>query len=226
MLQATKPAAGTGQSLLTDFDLYLFNEGTHVRVYDKLGAHPLTVDDTPGVGFAVWAPNADAVSVIGDFNAWDPNAAPLHARGSSGIWEGFVPGIGQGALYKYSIKPKFSTKRIDKADPFGFAAELRPRTASVVWDLGRYQWRDQEWLDHRDERQALQAPISIYEVHLGSWKRVPDTQGFLTYRDLAQQLAEYCQTMGYTHVELLPVSEHPFDPSWGYQTVGYYAPTV
>jgi 1,4-alpha-glucan branching enzyme len=225
MLQATKPAAGTGQSLLTDFDLYLFNEGTHVRVYDKLGAHPLTVDDTPGVGFAVWAPNADAVSVIGDFNAWDPNAAPLHARGSSGIWEGFVPGIGQGALYKYSIKPKFSTKRIDKADPFGFAAELRPRTASVVWDLGRYQWRDQEWLDHRDERQALQAPISIYEVHLGSWKRVPDTQGFLTYRDLAQQLAEYCQTMGYTHVELLPVSEHPFDPSWGYQTVGYYAPT-
>jgi len=225
MLQATKPTAGTSDSLLTDFDLYLFNEGTHARVYEKLGAHPTSVDGQAGVEFAVWAPNADAVSVIGEFNNWDPEATPLHPRGSSGIWHGFVPAVGQGTLYKYSIRPRFSKNRIDKADPLGFAAELRPRTASMVWDLERYAWQDQAWVDRRAEHQAFAAPISIYEVHLGSWKRVPDTQGFLTYRDLAQQLAEYCQMMGYTHVELLPISEHPYDPSWGYQTVGYYAPT-
>jgi 1,4-alpha-glucan branching enzyme len=213
-------------SLLTDFDLYLFNEGTHVRVYEKLGAHPaVAADGTHGTLFAVWAPNAEAVSVIGDFNNWDWQATPLHNRGNSGIWEGFVPGLGQGTLYKYSIKPKTSWIRIEKADPYGFASELRPRTASAVWDHQQYQWQDGEWIQQRGERQSLQAPISIYEVHLGSWKRVPDTGGFLTYRDLAHQLAEYCMRMGYTHVELLPVSEHPFDPSWGYQTVGYYAPT-
>jgi 1,4-alpha-glucan branching enzyme len=211
--------------LLTDFDLYLFNEGTHVRVYDKLGAHVVTVDSTTGVVFSVWAPNADAVSVIGDFNNWDLEATPLQPRQSSGIWEGFVPGIGQGTLYKYSIKPRFSPFRVEKADPFGFAAELRPRTASVVWDLSHYEWQDQTWLARRSQAQAFDAPISIYEVHLGSWKRAPETGGFLTYRELAQQLAEYCQMMGYTHIELLPISEHPFDPSWGYQTVGYYAPT-
>src|SRR4030088_375141 len=231
MQQATKPTKATAgtkdpDSLLTDFDLYLFNEGTHVRVYEKLGAHLTKVEGKAGAAFAVWAPNADAVSVIGEFNKWDPEATPLHPRGSSGIWQGFVPGIGQGTLYKYSIKPRFSKSRIDKADPFGFAAELRPRTASVVWDLAHYEWGDQDWTDRRSERQALTAPISIYEVHLGSWKRVPDTQGCLTYRDLAEQLAEYCQMMGYTHVELMPISEHPFDPSWGYQTVGYYAPTA
>jgi 1,4-alpha-glucan branching enzyme len=230
MLQATKPTASSADSRLsdsdlTDFDVYLFNEGTHVRVYEKLGAHPTTVDGKAGVAFAVWAPNADAVSVIGEFNNWDPEATPLNARGSSGIWQGFVPGTGQGTLYKYSIKPRFSKNRIDKADPFGFAAELRPRTASVVWDLDRYTWQDKVWTDHRSEHQAFAAPISIYEVHLGSWKRVPDTQGFLTYRDLAEQLADYCQMIGYTHVELMPISEHPFDPSWGYQTVGYFAPT-
>src|ERR1700730_14501511 len=225
MLQATTPMAGDPDSLLTDFDLYLFNEGTHVRVYEKLGAHVTTVDGKSGVAFAVWAPNADAVSVIGEFNKWDPEKTPLQPRASSGIWQGFVPGIKQGTQYKYSIKPRFSKGRIDKADPFGFAAELRPRTASVVWDLVHYEWQDKLWTDHRSERQAFQAPISIYEVHLGSWKRVPDTQGFLTYRDLAQQLAEYCQMMGYTHVQLMPITEHPYDPSWGYQTVGYYAPT-
>jgi 1,4-alpha-glucan branching enzyme len=225
MLQASEPTAGTGQSLLSDFDLYLFNEGTHVRIYDKLGAHVTTVDNQPGVAFAVWAPNADEVSVIGDWNNWNPEADPLRQRGASGIWEGFVAGIGQGAHYKYSIKPKFSRSRIDKADPYGFAAELRPSTASIVWDLTRYEWRDQDWLNQRTDRQAFQAPISIYEVHLGSWKRVPDTQGFLSYRQLARDLAEYCQMMGYTHVELMPISEHPYDPSWGYQTVGYYAPT-
>jgi 1,4-alpha-glucan branching enzyme len=225
MTQALTRNASTEPSLLTDFDLYLFNEGTHVRVYDKLGAHVVTVDGTPGVVFSVWAPNADGVSVIGDFNNWDPAATPLQPRQASGIWEGFVPGLHQGSLYKYSIKPRFSAYRIEKADPLGLAAEVRPRTASVVWDLSRYEWHDQAWLARRGQAQALDAPISIYEVHLGSWKRVPDTGGFLTYRDLAHQLAEYCQMMGYTHVELLPISEHPFDPSWGYQTVGYYAPT-
>ena len=215
----------TRPSLLTDFDLYLFNEGTHVRVYEKLGAHVTSVEGRPGVIFAVWAPNADAVSVIGDFNHWDPEANPLQPRQSSGIWEGFIPDLGQGSLYKYSIKPRFSAHRIEKADPFGFAAELRPRTASMVWDLSKYEWRDHEWISRRGQAQAFEAPISIYEVHLGSWKRVPETNGFLTYRDLARQIADYCQMMGYTHVELLPISEHPLDASWGYQTVGYFAPT-
>jgi 1,4-alpha-glucan branching enzyme len=221
----TGHASQASPSLLTDFDLYLFNEGTHVRVYQKLGAHLAKVDGRAGTNFAVWAPNADAVSVIGEFNNWDPEAHALRSRGASGVWEGFIPNVGQGALYKYSIKPRFALKRIDKADPIGFGAELRPSTASVVWELGNYEWGDAEWVSRRTERQAFDAPMSIYEVHLGSWKRVPDSQGFLTYRDLAQQLAEYCQSVGYTHIELLPISEHPFDPSWGYQTVGYYAPT-
>src|SRR3984893_15810964 len=180
MVQATKPAAAGAasvtNSLLTDFDLYLFNEGTHVRIYQKLGAHVVTQGGKQGVEFAVWAPNADAVSVIGGFNNWEIGKTALLERASSGIWEGFVPGIGQGTVYKYSIKPRFSTKWIDKADPYGFAAELRPRTASIVWDLDKYVWRDQEWRDHRSERQSLQAPLSIYEVHLGSWKRDPETQ--------------------------------------------------
>ncbi|MGI9149038.1 MAG: 1,4-alpha-glucan branching protein GlgB [Chloroflexota bacterium] len=232
MLQAAKPvtagapdSAGGQTSLLTDFDLYLFNEGTHVRMHQKLGAHVVTRSGQPGVAFAVWAPNADAVSVIGDFNGWDVQTTPLTQRATSGIWEGFVAGIGQGTLYKYSIRPRFSSQRIDKADPYGYAAELRPLTASIVWSLDNYTWNDQDWRDHRSERQALQAPISIYEVHLGSWKRAPETQAFLSYRDLAKQLADYCLAMGYTHVQLMPITEHPFDPSWGYQTVGYYAPS-
>jgi 1,4-alpha-glucan branching enzyme len=211
--------------MLSDYDLYLFNEGSHVRMFQKMGAHVTQVDGVTGVYFAVWAPNADAVSVIGEFNHWNPESTAMHSRASSGIWEAFVPGLEQGSMYKYSIKPRFSAQRIEKADPYGFAAEVRPRTASMVWDISRYRWQDADWLARRSERQAFDAPISIYEVHLGSWKRVPATNGFLTYRDLAYELAEYCQNLGYTHVELLPVSEHPFDPSWGYQTVGYYAPT-
>jgi 1,4-alpha-glucan branching enzyme len=224
--QTTPDARTQVPSLLTDFDLYLFNEGTHIRVYQKLGAHPVVASDgTRGTVFSVWAPNAEAVSVIGDFNHWDWQATPLRHRGNSGIWEEFIPDLGPGTLYKYSIKPRTSWQRIEKADPYGFAAELRPSTASVVWDMQRYTWHDEAWIRERAQRQSLRAPISIYEVHLGSWKRVPKTSGFLPYRDLAQQLADYCRMMGYSHVELLPISEHPFDPSWGYQTVGYYAPT-
>jgi 1,4-alpha-glucan branching enzyme len=212
-------------SLLTDYDLYLFNEGTHVRVYQKLGAHPIVEAGVRGTYFATWAPNADAVSVIADFNDWDPSATPLRSRGTSGVWEGFVPDVGPGTRYKYSIRSRGTTTRFDKADPYGFAAELRPQTASIVWDLDAYTWHDADWLRQRARRQALDAPISVYEVHLGSWKRAPETGGFLSYRDLGEQLAEYCTRLGYTHVELLPVSEHPLDQSWGYQTVGYYAPT-
>src|ERR1051326_7172491 len=155
MTQAATRPPEARPSLLTDFDLYLFNEGTHVRVYEKLGAHVRTVDGTPGVTFAVWAPNAEAVSVIGDFNNWDYHTTPLQPRGSSGIWESFVPGLSQGTCYKYSIKPRFSWQRVEKADPYGFSAEVRPKTASVVWDLSKYEWRDQEWIARRSQAQAI-----------------------------------------------------------------------
>ncbi len=225
MLQSATLERPTAWSVLSDYDLHLFNEGTHTRAYRKLGAHPNVVKDRPATFFATWAPDADAVSVIGDFNGWDPNATPLRPRASSGIWEGTVPGVVSGSNYKYSIRPRGRTERLEKADPYAFAAELRPRSASRVWDLAQYTWNDATWLDQRASRQALDAPISIYEVHLGSWKRIPETGDFLGYRDLAEQLAAYCQQMGYTHVELMPISEHPLDLSWGYQTVGYYAPT-
>ncbi len=218
-------AAPSTPSLLSDFDVYLLNEGTNVRAYQKMGAHPTKLGDVSGTFFAVWAPNAEEVSVIGEFNDWDPTRHRMRPHASSGVWEGFVPGVGHGALYKYSIRPRHAPNRIDKADPYAFATELRPQTASVVWDLQRYSWGDADWLAERSKRQAFDAPISIYEVHLGSWMRVPETGGFLTYQDLGKQLAEYCTRLGYTHVELLPVAEHPYDPSWGYQVTSYYAPT-
>jgi len=222
---APEMAGQQALSLLTDFDLHLFNEGTHTHAYRKLGAHPGGPQDPAGTVFAVWAPNAEEVAVIGDFNGWQPGATPLRSRGSSGIWEGFVPQLSQGALYKYALHPRGRSDWLEKADPYGFAAEVRPRSASVVWDLNRYEWNDAAWLAERAARQAFDAPISVYEVHLGSWKRVPETNEFLGYRDLAHQLAEYCQQMGYTHLELMPITEHPFDGSWGYQSLGYYAPT-
>ena len=225
MLEAATLERPTTWSLLSDYDVHLFNEGTHTRAYQKLGAHPTVVRGSPAAFFATWAPDADAVSVIGDFNKWDPNATPLRPRGTSGIWEGILAGSAAGTNYKFSIRPRGRTQRLEKADPYAFAAELRPRSASIVWDLNRYVWSDAAWLAERSSRQALDAPMSIYEVHLGSWKRVPETGDFLRYRDLAEQLAAYCTQMGYTHVELLPVSEHPLDRSWGYQTIGYYAPT-
>ena len=211
---------------LSDYDLHLLGEGTHDRAYEKLGAHPWHVDGQDGVHFAVVAPNAERVSVIGDFNGWTPDVTTLACRGDSGIWCGFVPGLEPGALYKYRVCSRFHGYAADKCDPYGFAAELRPGTASRVWDLARYTWGDDAWMHERGRHNGHDAPISIYEVHLGSWMRVPEDGGrWLTYREIAPKLAEYVHDLGFTHVELLPVSEHPFDGSWGYQPVGYYAPT-
>ena len=217
-----------GISLLTEQDIYLFREGTHFHLYEKLGSHVLTLDDgAQGVLFAVWAPNARQVSVIGELNGWDAAAHPLQVReDGSGIWEGFVPGLGAGTVYKYRIVSRLKDHTADKADPFAFRCETPPDTASVVWDLG-YQWSDDGWMQYRRETNALTRPMSIYEVHLGSWRRIADEdQRPLSYRELAIQLADYAQQMNYTHVELLPVMEHPFYGSWGYQSTGYFAPTA
>ncbi|HSL56656.1 MAG TPA: 1,4-alpha-glucan branching protein GlgB [Acidimicrobiales bacterium] len=211
-------------TLLGDHDLFLFNEGTHRRLHERLGSHPLEHEGQPGTYFAVWAPSARAVSVIGDFNQWSPGADPLSARGSSGIWEGWIPGIGPGAIYKYRITAP-SGDELEKADPFATMAEVPPNTASVVWDL-RYQWNDDAWLAERGARQGLDAPISIYEMHLGSWGKVAASEGrFPTYREIAGPLADHLEANGFTHVELLPVMEHPFYGSWGYQSTGYFAPS-
>jgi len=224
-IQAPIPSARHEVSLLTDQDLHLFNEGTHYRIYDKLGAHVTTAVGETGTSFGVWAPNAREVFVMGSFNDWNSRSHPLHARGSSGIWEGFVPGVGKGTLYKFRILSHHHGHIADKADPFGFFHEKPPRTASVVWDL-TYDWADREWMEKRAARSSLQAPISIYEMHLGSWMRVPEEHNRpLTYRELAPRLADYVRRTNFTHVELLPVMEHPFYGSWGYQTTGYFAPT-
>ncbi len=212
-------------SLLSEDDVYLFNEGNHVKLYDKLGSHIVRDGKTEGVYFAVWAPDAAAVSVIGDFNGWDKAAHPLAVRGQSGVWEGFVPGIGKMAHYKYHIRSRYKGYEVDKADPYAIHAETPPRTASIVWDLD-YAWGDGEWMRERHHKNALDAPISIYEMHIGSWRRVPEEGNrSLSYRELAPQLAGYLEHMGYTHVELMPVMEHPFFGSWGYQTTGYFAPS-
>jgi 1,4-alpha-glucan branching enzyme len=212
-------------SLLSDDDLFLFNEGSHFRLYYKLGAHPLTVEDTHGTYFAVWAPDAEKVYVIGDFNNWDKASHPLVPRGQSGIWDGFIPGVGPGEVYKFHIHSRFQMYKVDKADVFGFSFEGPPRTASIIWDLD-YAWNDQEWMAKRHAHNALNAPLSIYEVHLGSWRRKPEEgDRFLNYREIAPELAEYVKTLGFSHVEFLPVMEHPFYGSWGYQTTGYFAPT-
>src|ERR1700739_2869396 len=211
--------------LLTENDLYLFNEGSHYRIYDKIGAHLATHEGQAGAIFSVWAPNARSVSVVGSFNGWDPKTHRLAPRGSSGIWEGFVAGASRGALYKFHIESNRHGYRVDKADPVGLLCEKPPRTASVVWDLN-YEWSDHDWMQKRGERNSLRAPQAVYEVHLGSWMRVPEEHNRpLTYRETAPRLDESVGQMGFTHVEFLPVMEHPFYGSWGYQTTGYFAPT-
>jgi 1,4-alpha-glucan branching enzyme len=215
-----------GVSLLTEDDLYLFNQGTHFRLYEKLGAHPLQHEGREGAYFAVWGPDAERVSVVGDFNGWDPSSHPLGSRGQSGIWEGFIPGVNKGMPYKFHIQSRYNGYRADKTDPFSLFNEVSPKTASIVWNL-EYTWGDQEWMGVRAaHNNAHTAPFSIYEVHLGSWMRVPDEgERPLTYRELAPQLAEYVRNMGFTHVQFLPVMEHPFYGSWGYQVTGFFAPT-
>jgi 1,4-alpha-glucan branching enzyme len=215
-----------GVSLFTDHDIYLFKEGTHYQLYEKLGSHPMTVDGIEGVYFAVWCPDAEKVSVIGDFNGWDKGSYPLVPRwDGSGIWEGFIPGVKKGSLYKYHITSRYNNYSVDKGDPYAFCWELPPGTASRVWDIG-YEWNDKDWMENRSRYNALDAPFAIYEVHLGSWLRI-DEEGnrFLNYREIAHCLVEYVKEMGFTHVEFLPVMEHPFYGSWGYQTIGYFAPT-
>jgi 1,4-alpha-glucan branching enzyme len=210
-------------SLLSDQDLYLFNEGTHTTLGEHLGAHPMEAGATAGTYFGVWAPGARAVSVAGDFNGWQPGSHPLAPRASSGIWEGFLPDIGAGTLYKYAVESDLGT--VLKADPFALYSEQPPRTASVVWDLD-HPWADDEWMAARVKRSRLSDPISIYEMHLGSWRKKPeDGDRPLTYLELAEQLPPYLSELGFTHVEFLPVMEHPFTGSWGYQSTGYFAPT-
>jgi 1,4-alpha-glucan branching enzyme len=212
-------------SLLSQDDLYLFNEGSHIRLYDKLGSHLATVNGEDGTYFAVWAPNAEQVYVMGDFNGWQKKGFKLKPCGNSGIWEGFIPGLGRGSLYKYHIASRVHRYRVEKADPFASYCEVSPGTASIVWDLS-YDWNDGEWMRERKHNNALDAPIAIYEVQLGSWLRVPeDNNRPLTYRELAPKLTDYINKMGFTHVELMPVMEHPFGGSWGYQVTGYFAPT-
>ena len=212
-------------SLLSSDDLYLFNEGTHFHLYDKLGAHPTSFGGVEGTYFAVWAPEAEQVSVFGTFNHWDPTRHPLRPRQSSGIWEGFVPGVGRGTLYKFHIRSRNHGAVLIKTDPFARLNEVPPKSASIVWDLN-YTWHDHDWMQSRARHNALNAPISIYEVHLGSWMRVPgDGNRSLSYREAAPKLIEYVQQLGFTHVEFLPLMDHPFFGSWGYQTTGYFAPS-
>jgi 1,4-alpha-glucan branching enzyme len=212
-------------TLLTEDDIFLFNEGSHFRLYEKLGAHLVEHAGRQGAYFAVWAPNAREVNVIGDFNGWNKQRHPLRPRGSSGIWEGFIENVAKGTPYKYLIRSNVDNRQLEKADPFGVHNEVAPKTASVVWDLD-FAWHDADWLADRAARQKFDLPLSIYEVHLGSWMRVPE-EGYrsLSYAELAERLTDHVLSMGFTHVEFMPVMEHPFFGSWGYQSLGYFSPT-
>ena len=210
--------------LLSEFDLHLFGEGHHWDIYNKLGAHHRTIGKVTGVNFAVWAPNATAISVVGDFNDWEGRRHPMRRLASSGVWELFIPELPEGTLYKYRVDQ--GDRQVEKSDPFGFAAELPPRTASKVVNLDKHSWGDTDWMERRAAADQLERPMSVYEVHLGSWQHGEGREnGWLNYRELAHRLVDYCRELGFTHLELLPISEHPFSGSWGYQTVGYYAAT-
>ncbi|OGW23333.1 MAG: 1,4-alpha-glucan branching enzyme, partial [Nitrospirae bacterium GWC2_46_6] len=213
--------------VLTDFDLHLIGEGTHYKNYEKLGAHVVEIDGVKGVHFSVWAPNAKRVSLIGNFNHWDGKKHPMKLLGDSGIWETFIPGLGEGELYKFEIKSKYGGYKEQKADPFAFYFEVRPKSAAIVYSIeDKHKWQDSEWMETRRKTNRLESPVSIYEVHPGSWMRVPEENNrFLTYRELADKLIPYVKELGYTHIELLPLMEHPLDVSWGYQVIGYFAPT-
>jgi 1,4-alpha-glucan branching enzyme len=222
----TNAPSKTSYAGLSADDLFWFNEGTHFRLYEKLGAHLTEWDGTRGTAFSVWAPNAEKVSVMGDFNGWNKSSHPMQTKGGSGIWERFIPDLGHGASYKYHIISRHNGYQADKCDPFGFRHEVPSKTASQVWNIEGYEWQDQAWMKDRGNRCKLDSPMSIYEIHLGSWMRVPEEENrSLTYRELAPKLAEYVRRMNFTHVEFLPVMEHPFYGSWGYQTTGYFAPT-
>ena len=211
--------------VLSDYDIHLFGEGNHLRIYDKLGAHPTVLEGIQGVLFAVWAPNAQRVSVVGDFNGWDGLRHPMRLRGSSGIWEIFMPELGCGAIYKYEIRTPDGSILV-KSDPYALRMEYRPQTASIVHSLSDNLWTDAEWMSARQRSDPLSQPMAVYEVHLASWRRVPEEGNRpLTYREIAHDLVDYVVEMGYTHIELLPIMEHPLDESWGYQVTGYYAPT-
>jgi 1,4-alpha-glucan branching enzyme len=211
---------------ISEFDLYLMGEGRHYDTYDKLGAHVVTQEGVAGVHFAVWAPSAQRVSVVGDFNRWDGRVEVMRPRGSSGIWELFVPELKEGAVYKYEIIGPYGNMLPLKADPYGFRSEVRPNTGSMVARLDAHTWQDADWMGQRENKKWLEAPISIYEVHLGSWRKVPEAGNrWLSYQELGDQLIPYVKELGYTHIELLPIMEHPFDGSWGYQTIGYFAAT-
>jgi 1,4-alpha-glucan branching enzyme len=209
---------------LTDFDLYLFGEGKHRHAYRFMGAHAHQVDNVAGILFAVWAPNAERVSVIGDFNNWDGRRHPMRVRGGSGVWELFIPELAPGCLYKYEIRNRHSGEILAKADPYAQAFELRPKTATIANAASSYAWGDQVWMERLPSVDWQHTPMSVYEVHLGSWQRGPEGE-FLSYRQFAEHLVGYAKDMGFTYIELLPITEHPYDPSWGYQTTGYFAPT-
>lgn len=224
MPRKTNKTVGTG--FITEVDRYLFGQGTHYEIYEKLGAHPKTYKNQDGMYFAVWAPHAAQVSLVGDFNGWNPDANPMSVLADSGIWEIFISGMSVGELYKYAITTT-SGKILFKADPYAFSAEYRPGTASVTADINNFKWSDEKWMTARSSMVPEEAPLSIYEVHLGSWRKKnrPEKDGYYTYKEAAQELAAYVKEMGYTHVELMGIAEHPFDGSWGYQVTGYFAPT-
>ena len=215
-----------GLGFITELDRYLFGQGTHYKIFEKLGAHPKTYKGKAGMYFAVWAPHAKAVGVVGDFNGWDPDAAPMSPLADSGIYEAFIPGVGLGELYKFAITTQ-EGKILFKADPYAVHAEFRPGTASITEDINGFKWDDAAWMETRKKADPVKSPMAVYEVHLGSWRKKdrPQKEGYYTYMEAAHELADYVKKMGYTHVELMGIAEHPYDGSWGYQVTGYYAPT-